>query len=266
MNKLRRTIAESRRRTSTWRGDMVDLIGPDRTLPCGCQVINGAICFVFPSDVSLDTKNLYKRPGRFIPVEGPMFKPQEGDALLVVDLQRDFCPGGALPAPEGNLIVPLVNEIAGAFLDAGQPVYMSADWHPEGTKHFEKWPVHCVQNTPGAKFHSAVDARVTANARIVLKGMRADADGYSAFEGETVNGTFAEDLKLNKINRLVVCGLATDYCVKATVLDALTTNDDIEEVIVPINACAGVDLSAWDSLLAVAEMASYGAQVIVHEG
>ncbi len=155
------------------------------------------------------------------------------DALIIVDVQNDFCPpDGKLAVPRGDTIIPtLVKYIEAAFA-AHIPVYASRDWHPathnhHHTVHFDIWPEHCVQGTRGAEFHPGI-ARYIPAMQIITKGDNMTDDGYSAFEGRLdVNGgvsngpTLGEDLKRRGVTRVFVGGLATDYCVKATVLDAL---------------------------------------------
>ena len=133
--------------------------------------------------------------------------------LLIVDLQNDFCPGGALPVKDGDKIVEPINKI----MDKFDIVIASKDMHPEKTVHFEKWPVHCVKGTRGSEFHPDLNSEKIDF--VFEKGTGNKDDGYSAFEA--TNKNLEEFLKENKIDELYVCGLATDYCVKATVLDAL---------------------------------------------
>ena len=140
------------------------------------------------------------------------------DALLVVDVQVDFCPGGALPVPEGDAVVPVLNRWIEAALAADRPVYFSRDWHPVGHPSFESeggpWPPHCLQDSPGAHFHPAL--LVPEGAILISKGTRFDKDQYSAFD-ET---GLAVALKKAGIRRLFIGGLARDVCVKASALDA----------------------------------------------
>ena len=182
-------------------------------------------------------------------------------ALLIVDVQRDFCPGGALAAPEGDrVIAPLNRRIADAAAH-GWPVYASRDWHPATTRHFQpyggEWPVHCVEHTAGAEFHPAL--RLPPAAIVISKGQSADKPGYSAFEGSTPDGrTLAEDLRERQIDHLYVGGIATDYCVKHSVLDARRAGF---EVTVLEDAIAGVDVMAGDSARAIEEMQAAGATI-----
>lgn len=180
-------------------------------------------------------------------------------ALLLVDVQNDFCTGGALAVPNSERVVAALNRHIAAAEERGLPVYASRDWHPARTTHFKayggRWPVHCVQNTTGAAFHPAL--RLPAGAIVVTKGARADDHGYSAFEGSTVTGeTLAADLRRRGVTHLYVGGLATDYCVRASVLDAL---DAGLRVTVLGDAIAGVDVNAGDSERARAEMQARGA-------
>lgn len=140
-------------------------------------------------------------------------------ALIVVDVQRDFCPGGALPVPEGDAVVPVLNRWIAAARDAGALLVFSRDWHPRGHPSFASeggpWPEHCLQDTPGAAFHPALSVPETAY--LVSKGTRFDKDQYSAFD-ET---GLAALLGRRGIRRVLVGGLARDVCVKATALDAV---------------------------------------------
>lgn len=144
-------------------------------------------------------------------------------ALLLVDVQNDFCPGGALAVPDGDRVIPVLNRLTAAFVARGRPVYASRDWHPPDTTHFRDyggpWPPHCIAGTAGAAFHP--DLRVPPDVIVISKGQDRRDDGYSAFEGTTPEDrTLAEDLRARRVTALYVGGLATDYCVRATVLDA----------------------------------------------
>lgn len=155
------------------------------------------------------------QPGGVGGAENPL---RAGDALVVVDVQRDFCPGGSLPIPEGDAVIPVLNGWIARASDAGVPVFASRDWHPQGHPSFRgeggEWPVHCVQDTEGAAFHP--DLLLPANATVVTKGDRRDRDQYSAFDGTAL----ADDLHRLGIRRVWIGGLAEDVCVKATALDA----------------------------------------------
>ena len=144
-------------------------------------------------------------------------------ALLLVDVQNDFCPGGALPVPNGDRVIPVLNNLTEQFADVGLPVFASRDWHPPDTTHFKShggpWPPHCVADTQGAAFHPAL--RLPPDTIVVSKGQDKRDDGYSAFEGTSTDGRLlADHLRERGVTQLYVGGLATDYCVRASVLDA----------------------------------------------
>lgn len=185
-----------------------------------------------------------------------------GTALLIVDVQNDFCPGGALAVNEGDQVIPPLNEAATAVARRGGLVLASRDWHPRQTKHFAefggKWPVHCVQGTEGAAFHP--NLRLPEGTIIISKGTGTEDDGYSAFEGHTDTGeTLDAVLREHGVKRLLVGGLATDYCVRASALDALKHG---YEVIVLTDAIRGVDLQSGDSERALQEMQAAGARLM----
>jgi len=134
-------------------------------------------------------------------------------ALLIVDVQNDFCPGGALAVPEGDKVVPVINRV----IDDFALVVASQDWHPPATAHFRKWPPHCVAGSPGAELHPGL--RRDRIAQVFRKGTGDLDDGYSAFEATNADlGKFLKDLN---VDELFVAGLATDYCVRASALDAV---------------------------------------------
>jgi len=177
-------------------------------------------------------------------------------ALIVVDVQNDFCPGGTLAVPHGDEVIAPLNKLIDEFLERGAPVYKSRDWHPATTKHFEAyggtWPIHCVQNTRGAEFHPALrdDPRIT----VISKGL-GDTDCYSAFD-ET---DLAAQLHEQNVKEVLVGGLATDYCVKNTVLDALKHGFKVKAV---ENAMRAVELQPGDGARAIDEMRAAGADII----
>lgn len=182
-------------------------------------------------------------------------------ALLIVDVQNDFCPGGALPVPEGDAVVAPLNALAEKVALEGGLVVASRDWHPRTTRHFAefggKWPVHCVQGTLGAEFHP--DLRVPEGTVIISKGISEQDDGYSAFEGHTDEGkTLQEAFSERGIRKVLVGGLATEYCVRASTLDALEHG---YEVYLITDAIRGVNLQPDDSARAIAEMESAGARL-----
>ena len=183
----------------------------------------------------------------------------ERDALVIVDVQNDFCPGGSLAVAHGDEVVQPLNEAIGKFTAAGAPIFASRDWHPVKTKHFKEhgglWPPHCVQGTRGAEFHP--DLALPDDAIVVSKGMDPDADAYSAFQAEDPNGMpFSAALGERGSQRLYIGGLATDYCVRATVLDALHEGF---EVIVLGDAVRAVDVKSGDGEEAITEMKARGA-------
>jgi nicotinamidase/pyrazinamidase len=152
-------------------------------------------------------------------ISGPEDALQPGDALIVVDVQRDFCPGGALPIEEGDAVVPVLNRWIERARRLGIPIFASRDWHPKGHLSFKpqggEWPIHCVQDTAGAGFHP--DLALPPDAKIVTKGDRTDRDQYSAFDSTGL----ADELRHLGVKRVFVGGLAEDVCVKATALDAV---------------------------------------------
>jgi nicotinamidase/pyrazinamidase len=181
------------------------------------------------------------------------------DALVVVDVQNDFCPGGALAVPDGDAVVPVLNRYAERFSAQGAAVFASRDWHPPRTKHFAAyggvWPPHCVQGTTGAALHPALV--LPALTQVVSKGMDPEEDAYSCFQARAEQGgDFASLLAARQIRRLFVGGLATDYCVKATTLDALRAG---LTVVLLQDAVRAVDVKPGDGARALAELAAAGA-------
>ena len=183
------------------------------------------------------------------------------DALIVVDVQNDFCPRGALAVESGDAIVPIVNRYMARFEAAGAPVFLTRDWHPPVTRHFQEyggvWPPHCVQGTRGAEFHPGLET--PASAVVVSKGMDPDQDAYSAFHAQDEWGRpFAAALAARGVRRVYVGGLATDYCVRATALDAVREGF---EVVVLTDAIGAVDLQPGDGARAIDQMQGAGAQM-----
>lgn len=176
-------------------------------------------------------------------------------ALIVVDIQRDFCPGGALPVADGDKIVPAVNELIRAFEGAGMPVFFTRDWHPKNHMSFKayggQWPPHCIRNTPGASFHPSL--AVPTEAGVIDKGtLRAD-EGYSGFQGTDLEN----ELHGLHVKQIYVAGLATDYCVKNTVVDGVAKGF---ETYVITDCVKGVNLRPTDSATALKIMLSRGAR------
>ncbi|MEO6683892.1 MAG: isochorismatase family protein [Ginsengibacter sp.] len=172
-------------------------------------------------------------------------------ALLIVDVQNDFCPGGTLPSPAGDSVIPVINSL----LDRFDLVIASKDWHPEKTVHFENWPVHCVRATHGADFHKDLD--ISKIDEVVLKGTSNIDDGYSAFEATNHDLTYL--LKKNNIDTVYVCGLTTEYCVKATAQDALHAGF---KVFVITDATGPVEAKKGDEVKALQEIKEMGIGLI----
>lgn len=176
-------------------------------------------------------------------------------ALVLVDIQNDFCPGGALPVTDGDKVVGPANELLRYFAEKGLPIFLTRDWHPANHSSFNDfggpWPTHCVAETKGAAFHPGL--KVLENAVIISKAVSSDKDAYSGFEGTNLNDL----LKQQEVTDLVIIGLATDYCVKSTVLDVLKNGflvTVIEEGILAVN------VNENDGKLAVEEMKQHGAR------
>ena len=183
------------------------------------------------------------------------------DALVVVDLQNDFCPDGALAVRDGDAIVPVINRYLQRFRGARAPVYLTRDWHPPVTQHFQAyggvWPPHCVQGTQGARFHPELAA--PPEAVVVSKGMDPNTDAYSAFQAEDDTGRLLGDVLAERgVRRVYVGGLATDYCVRATALDALREGF---EVVILTDAIGAVDLEPGDGARAIDQMRDAGARM-----
>lgn len=171
-------------------------------------------------------------------------KIRDTDALLVVDVQNDFCPGGALAVCGGDQVVSPINRVMGPF----DHLVFSRDWHPRDHCSFSdapefrdgSWPEHCVQDSPGAEFHG--DLRVPLDAIFVYKATHAEKESYSAFD-ET---GLADTLRRRGVNRVFIAGLATDYCVKTTALEALREGF---EVVVIEDGCRGVAKETTEAAL-----------------
>lgn len=178
--------------------------------------------------------------------------PRAGDALIIVDLQRDFCPGGALAVPGGDRVIAPINRLAAASAF----VVATRDWHPPDHHSFETqggpWPVHCVRNTPGAELDPRLDRGLVDV--IVDKGLAPDLDGYSAFEATKLESL----LRARGIARVHVAGLALDYCVKHTALDARRLGFT---VVVHRDATRAVNLRPGDDGQALEELLAAGAEI-----
>ncbi|MDR3402048.1 MAG: nicotinamidase [Chthoniobacter sp.] len=182
------------------------------------------------------------------------------DALIIVDVQNDFLPGGSLAVPGGNEIIPILNTYIAKFERRGQPIFASRDWHPPDHCSFRDhggiWPVHCVAGTRGSAFAAAL--KLPATASVISKGIERNTETYSAF------GTNALETALHEegIRRLFIGGLATDYCVRHTVNDALVRGF---EVLLLRDAVRAVDLQRGDGDRACTEMLAHGAVPITIE-
>jgi nicotinamidase/pyrazinamidase len=187
-------------------------------------------------------------------------------ALLIVDVQNDFCTGGALAVPGSERVVERLNTYIAAAQARGMPIYASRDWHPSSTSHFQPfggvWPVHCVQDTMGALFHPAL--RLPQDAIVVTKGDDPARHGYSALDGHTADGSsFLDDVRRRGVTHLYVGGLATDYCVKHSAIDAAGAG---LRVTVLEDAIAGVDVQPGDSARAVDAMRERNVDVVPGDG
>lgn len=181
-------------------------------------------------------------------------QPDAKSVLLVVDVQVDFCPGGALGVPGGTEIIGLINDYVRFFHARGIPVVMSRDWHPPDHSSFKEqggpWPVHCVQGSRGGRFHP--DLAIPPGSSIISKATDSKREAYSAFDG-----TPLEDL-LRKLDAktIYIAGLATDYCVKHTALDARRLGFN---VVVMEDAIRGIDATPGDIARAMQAMREAGA-------
>jgi nicotinamidase/pyrazinamidase len=197
------------------------------------------------------------------------------DALLVVDIQNDFLPGGALSVPDGDQVIPVVNLLVDRF----ELVLATQDWHPANHGSFAAnypnrkpgeiidlngisqilWPVHCVQGSPGAAFSDQL--RSDRFARIFRKGIDPGIDSYSSFfdNARRRSTGLSEYLRDRNVDELYICGLATDYCVRASTLDSIGSGIRTRVI---ADACRGVDLKPGDSAAAIAEMRKAGALII----
>jgi nicotinamidase/pyrazinamidase len=185
----------------------------------------------------------------------------QGDALILVDVQNDFCPGGALAVEEGDQIVEVINRLMPLF----SLVISTQDWHPANHVSFKAqggpWPPHCVQGTRGAELHPAVNVEPIAH--YLRKASSPDKDDYSEFEGKDEQGhSLDQVLKGHNVNRIFVAGLATDYCVLATVLDGLKLGYEV----VPItDAMRAVNVEPEDGVNALGRMSETGAQLVTSD-
>ena len=182
---------------------------------------------------------------------------QRHDALVLVDIQQDYMSGGALPVPDAEAILSRVNAYVAAFAMRHLPIFLTRDWHPENHCSFRTkggpWPPHCVAGSPGAKWADGLN--VVPGARIISKGSDADTEAYSGFSGTPLL-VLLRDLG---VRRIFVAGLATDYCVRATVMDARAQGF---KVVVLADAIRGVDAEPGDVTRAIADMVASGATLL----
>lgn len=172
-------------------------------------------------------------------------------ALIIVDVQRDFCPGGALAAPKGNGIIGVIN----GLMDKFNHVVASKDWHPAKTIHFDKWPPHCVRGTAGAAFHP--DLHEQKIETVALKGTGNSDDGYSAFEATNMDLSYW--MRKRGIDTIYVTGIATEYCVLSTAIDAVKAGFEVYAV---TDAIAPVNQQEGDEETALQQMSLNGVRLI----
>jgi len=186
--------------------------------------------------------------------------PQRGDALIVVDVQNDFLPGGRLAVPDGDQVVPVLNRYIAAFTAKQLPIFATRDWHPADHCSFQAqggpWPPHCIADSEGAAF--APGLKLSAGTTVISKAMTRDKDAYSGFEGTDLDGR----LRDAGAQRLFIGGLATDYCVLNTVMDALRHG---YEVLLLSDAIRAVNIKSDDGRNAEQEMIRVGAVSLRYE-
>ena len=185
------------------------------------------------------------------------FKVSKKDALVIVDIQNDFCPKGALPVPDGDKVVYVINDYIEIFMEAGAQIYATRDWHPPKHISFKSfggiWPSHCIQGSDGAEFHP--DVKLPLSTNIISKATETMKEAYSGFD-ET---NLYDMMKEKGIKRVFIGGLATDYCVKNTVLDSLKLG---YETVLLADATLGVNVKPNDSKRAITEMIEEGAKIM----
>lgn len=184
-----------------------------------------------------------------------MYKLDRNDALIIVDIQNCFCPGGELPVKESNKIIPTINKYIHKFQKAGAKIYATRDWHPPDHKSFKDyggiWPPHCLKGSKGAEFRS--DLKLPEETTVISTGDKPSVEGYSGFDHTNLE----RKLKGEGVDRVFVGGLATDYCVKYTVLDAVEKSF---EAILLIDAIKAVNRKPGDAERAIGEMVKKGAK------
>ncbi|HUN27264.1 MAG TPA: isochorismatase family protein [Steroidobacteraceae bacterium] len=179
------------------------------------------------------------------------------EALIVVDVQKDFLPGGALGIDGGDAVVPVLNGAIAACMRSARPIFATRDWHPANHCSFRSrggpWPAHCVAGSVGAEF--AASLALPRDVVVISKATQPDVDAYSGFEGTDL----AARLRRCGCTRVLIGGLATDYCVRATALDALREGF---AVTVLVDAVRAVDVRPGDGARALAELAALGVSVV----
>ncbi len=195
-----------------------------------------------------------------LPTDVLSYRPRTGDALVLVDVQNDFLPSGALAVPRGDEVVAPLNRSIGEFERQGLPIFATRDWHPRDHCSFRAqggpWPPHCIAGSQGAEF--AARLQLPHDVHIISKATRPDTDAYSGFQGTDL----AQQLRRLACTRVFIGGLATDYCVRATALDALAAGF---EVVVLVDAVRAVDVHPGDGQRALQEIGARGAQVLAME-
>jgi nicotinamidase/pyrazinamidase len=182
------------------------------------------------------------------------FRVDKTGALIIVDVQNDFFPGGTISVSGGGQVIPFLNDYLKLFTKADASIFATRDWHPPNHLSFKdqggSWPAHCVQNTQGAKFHPIL--KLPKNTIVVSKGINPFKDNYSGFEGDELSNT----LKNTGIKRVFVGGLTTEYCVKNTVIESLKLGF---EAVLLIDAIAGINAKPGDEVNAIDKMVENGA-------
>lgn len=182
---------------------------------------------------------------------------REHDALLVVDPQIDFFPGGALPVADGGAILPTVNQALRMFSEAGRPIFVTRDWHPADHCSFTTqggpWPEHCVKGTAGAELHPGLELPPIFS--VVQKATTSDREAYSDFEGTHLD----EVLRAHEITRVVVCGLALEYCIRAACLDAVKAGFDAALL---LDGTRAVEVKPGDGERTLDELRAAGVEIL----
>ena len=184
----------------------------------------------------------------------------KADVLIVTDIQKDFLPGGALPVLRGDEVIPVLNDYINLFMSANARVFATRDWHPPNHMSFKPfggpWPMHCLQDSEGAKF--SPDLKLPKNVTVISKATDPNREAYSSFDGTTLEN----ELKESVIKRVFVGGLATDYCVRTTVLDGVKAGF---KMLLLMDAIRGINVQTDDSDKAVQEMLAAGARAVTLE-